>query len=190
VSLDKARAEIVAEVELSGESSGGEPKLTPKAKRVLELAADEARRMRHNYIGTEHLLLAFLREKHGLAAKVLHKLGLNLDEVRKQVMEYLGPDASSGELGAGRTKTQSDVAAEFDVTPHLQTILMQAAHNTEQAGNRTIGTEQLLLVILSRELDSWAVSVLRDCGLDVRKALVELKKQLDWEMHTPEDEQT
>src|SRR4028118_2027622 len=102
VSLDKARAEIVAEVELSGESSGGEPKLTPKAKRVLELAADEARRMRHNYIGTEHLLLALLREKDGLAAKVLRKLGLNLEKVRTQVMEYLGTESSGG--GGGGEK--------------------------------------------------------------------------------------
>jgi ATP-dependent Clp protease ATP-binding subunit ClpC len=98
VSLDKVRHEIAVEVEAEGESaSGTEPKLTPKAKRVLELAADEARRMRHNYIGTEHLLLALLREKDGLAAKVLRKMGLNLEKVRTQVMEYLGTESSGGE---------------------------------------------------------------------------------------------
>ena len=62
--------------------------------------------MRHNYIGTEHLLLALLREKDGLAATVLRRLGLNLEKARAQVMEYLGPDApgSEGERGGGPEK--------------------------------------------------------------------------------------
>ena len=93
VSLGKVRQEIEAEVQPGADPGSSEPKLTPKAKRVLELAADEARRMRHNYIGTEHLLLALLREKDGLAATVLRRLGLNLEKARAQVMEYLGPDA-------------------------------------------------------------------------------------------------
>jgi ATP-dependent Clp protease ATP-binding subunit ClpC len=105
VSLQKVRQEIAAEAEPGTETGATEPKLTPKAKRVLELAADEARKMRHNYIGTEHLLLALLREKEGLAAKVLRKLGLNLEKVRGQVMEYLGPEsttqASGEKAGAG-----------------------------------------------------------------------------------------
>ncbi|HVF10416.1 MAG TPA: ATP-dependent Clp protease ATP-binding subunit, partial [Abditibacteriaceae bacterium] len=101
VSLQRVRQEIEAEVQPMGESTGAEPKLTPKAKRVLELAADEARRMRHNYIGTEHLLLALLREKDGVAAGVLRKLGLNLEKVRGQVMEYLGPGEPSPEKSGG-----------------------------------------------------------------------------------------
>ena len=106
VSLQRVRQEIEAEVEPSEEGASSEPKLTPRAKRVLELAADEARRMRHNYIGTEHLLLALLREKDGVAATVLRKLGLNLERARNQVMEYLGPEApqaekQGGERGAG-----------------------------------------------------------------------------------------
>src|SRR4028119_21513 len=101
VNLQKVRGEIESEAQ-AGEAEGStEPKLTPKAKRVLELAADEARRMKHNYIGTEHLLLALLREKDGLAATVLRKLGLNLDKARKQVEEYLGPEAS-GQPGGER----------------------------------------------------------------------------------------
>ncbi len=100
VSLPKVRTEIEQEVQPGGgDASGSEPKLTPKAKRVLELAADEARRMRHNYIGTEHLLLALLREKDGLAATVLRRLGLNLEKARSQVMEYLGPDAPQASGG-------------------------------------------------------------------------------------------
>ncbi len=93
VSLERVRLEIEDEVEPSEEGVSSEPKLTPRAKRALELAADEARRMHHNSIGTEHLLLALLREKDGVAANVLRKLGLNLEETRRQVLEYLGPEA-------------------------------------------------------------------------------------------------
>jgi len=90
VSLQKVRQEIEAEVPAGNADTSSEtPRLTPKSKRVLELAAEEARRLRHNYIGTEHLLLALLREKDGMAATVLNKLGLNLEKARNQVMEYL-----------------------------------------------------------------------------------------------------
>lgn len=99
VSLGKVRQEIEAEVQPGTDPGASEPKLTPKAKRVLELAADEARRMRHNYIGTEHLLLALLREKDGLAAQVLRRLGLNLEKARAQVMEYLGPETPQASQG-------------------------------------------------------------------------------------------
>ncbi|HEY0075252.1 MAG TPA: Clp protease N-terminal domain-containing protein, partial [Abditibacteriaceae bacterium] len=102
VSLQRVRQEIEEEIDHTDEPAGSEPKLTPRAKRVLELAADEARRMRHNYIGTEHLLLALLREKDGVAANVLRKLGLNLEKARNQVMEYLGPESPQAEKqGAG-----------------------------------------------------------------------------------------
>jgi ATP-dependent Clp protease ATP-binding subunit ClpC len=104
IALEKVRHEVEAQAVPDGSPPPGpsaEPKLTPKAKRVLELAADEARRMRHNYIGTEHLLLALLREKEGLAAIVLRKMGLNLDKARSQVMEYLGPNAPGEKAMAG-----------------------------------------------------------------------------------------
>ena len=71
-------------------ASQPEPKLTSQAKRVLELAADEARRLRHNHIGTEHLLLALLRQKDGDAARILGEMGLELEQGRYQVLVYLG----------------------------------------------------------------------------------------------------
>ena len=74
VTYENTLALIKTEVSSIGKAE--EPKLTPKAKRVLEFAAGEARRMHHNYIGTEHLLLALLREQDGQAAKVLQTLGL------------------------------------------------------------------------------------------------------------------
>ena len=72
----------------------GEVGLTPRAKRVIELAIDEARRLGHNYIGTEHLLLGLVREGEGIAAGVLESLGVNLDKVRHQVIHVLSHRAA------------------------------------------------------------------------------------------------
>src|SRR6266481_1303938 len=74
----------------------GEVGLTPNAKRVIELAIDEARRLGHNYIGTEHLLLGLVREGEGIAAGVLESLGVNLDKVRHQVIHVLSQSTSVG----------------------------------------------------------------------------------------------
>jgi ATP-dependent Clp protease ATP-binding subunit ClpC len=63
--------------------------LTPRAKRVIELAIDEARGLGHNYIGTEHLLLGLVREGEGIAAGVLKSLGVNLDRVRHEVIRVI-----------------------------------------------------------------------------------------------------
>ena len=63
---------------------------TPRAKKVIEFAIDEARRLNHNYVGTEHVLLGLLREEEGAAAQVLTNLGLTLDAVRNQIVELLG----------------------------------------------------------------------------------------------------
>ena len=74
----------------------GEIGLTPRAKRVIELAIDEARRLGHNYIGTEHLLLGLVREGEGIAAGVLESLGVNLDKVRHEVIRVLSQSSSAG----------------------------------------------------------------------------------------------
>ncbi|HJT63897.1 MAG TPA: Clp protease N-terminal domain-containing protein, partial [Candidatus Limnocylindria bacterium] len=73
----------------------GEVGLTPRAKRVIELAIDEARRLGHNYIGTEHLLLGLVREGEGIAAGVLESLGVNLDKVRHQVIHVLSQSSAN-----------------------------------------------------------------------------------------------
>src|SRR6266853_4629191 len=67
----------------------GEIGLTPRAKKVIEYAVDEARRLNHHYIGTEHLLLELLREGEGIAAGVLESLGVNLEKVRTQTIQVL-----------------------------------------------------------------------------------------------------
>lgn len=67
----------------------GEIGLTPRAKKVIELAVDEARRMNHHYIGTEHILLGLVREGEGIAAGVLESLGVRLEKVRQRTLEVL-----------------------------------------------------------------------------------------------------
>src|SRR5215467_1827024 len=75
---------------------------TPRAKKVIEYAIEEARNLGHNYVGTEHLLLGLLREKDGVAAQVLMNLGLKLEEVREEVLNLLGAGVESeGASGAG-----------------------------------------------------------------------------------------
>src|SRR5215203_2669076 len=74
----------------------GEVGLTPRAKKVIELAVDEARRLNHHYIGTEHLLLGLVREGEGIAAGVLERLGVNLDKVRHAVIRVLSQSSSAG----------------------------------------------------------------------------------------------
>ena len=177
VSLAKVRQQIEAEAQPSGEtSSGGEPKLTPKAKRVLELAADESRRMRHNYIGTEHLLLALLREKDGTAAQVLTKLGLNLEESRNQVMEYLGPEEMAQRAQViARTRQGFDTTNELNVTLEVQVILRTAQVEAQQRSCKELNPDHLLLAILK---DEQCAALLVGAGLDLFEARAALAGHL------------
>ena len=97
----------------------GEIGLTPRAKKVIELSVDEARRLNHHYIGTEHLLLGLVREGEGIAAGVLESLGVNLEKVRAEVMQVVSQSAASGgpqQGGKQQTKTPYMDALGFDLT--------------------------------------------------------------------------
>ncbi len=119
IDLKKVRIEVEKHVQ-SGPDTVAMGKLpyTPKAKKVIELAFEEARSLGHNYVGTEHLLLGLLREQEGVAARVLMNLGVKLDEVREEVLNLLGaaqesdqaqppaggfPGAEEGEKGKSKT---------------------------------------------------------------------------------------
>ena len=111
VDLDKARAEVEKLVGRGSTPGASEIGLTPRAKKVvLELSQDEARHLGHNYIGTEHLILGLIREREGVAARVLENLGVDLSRVRFQVVQQLGmtsPAQPGGQrrAGSGRTPT-------------------------------------------------------------------------------------
>ncbi len=111
IELSKVRSAVEfiigrGEKPVSGENIG----LTPRAKRVIELAVDEARRMSHHYIGTEHLLIGLMREGEGVAAGVLESLGVTLDKVRAETQRLLSQSVSPGQQqgrgsSAGTTRT-------------------------------------------------------------------------------------
>ena len=67
---------------------------TPRAKKVIELSVDEARKLGHSYVGTEHILLGLIREGEGVAARVLNNLGVSLNKARQQVLQLLGSNES------------------------------------------------------------------------------------------------
>jgi ATP-dependent Clp protease ATP-binding subunit ClpC len=99
----------------------GEIGLTPRAKKVIELAVDEARRLNHPYIGTEHLLLGLVREGEGIAAGVLESLGVNLEKVRAQVMQVVSQSSGYSQGSKQQTKTPYMDALGFDLTEAART---------------------------------------------------------------------
>jgi len=104
VDLRKVRLEVEKLVKAGPEMvTMGRLPQTPRAKKVIEYAVEEARNLNHNYVGTEHLLLGLLREHDGVAAQVLMNLGLKLEEVREEVLNLLGAGSESeaGEAGSG-----------------------------------------------------------------------------------------
>jgi len=110
VSLNRIRAEIERQVTRGDGRLGTDMQLTPRAKRVIDLAYDEARQLNNNYIGTEHLLLGLIREGEGLAARVLAKLGVDLERTRREVMSLQSDDSS---LAPARTRSRTPTLDEF-----------------------------------------------------------------------------
>ena len=90
----------------------GDISLTPRAKRVIELSIEEARRLGHNYIGTEHLLLGLVREGEGIAAGVLESLGVNLEKVRAQVVQLVSQNPTERGRGEGKKRTSKTPVAD------------------------------------------------------------------------------
>ena len=106
VELNKVRSAVEFIIGRGERSAAGEIGLTPRAKKVIELAVDEARRLNHHYIGTEHLLIGLMREGEGVAAGVLESLGVNLDKVRAETGRILTQTVQQSQ-GAGGGKASS-----------------------------------------------------------------------------------
>ena len=104
IDLEKVRAEVEKVIGKGEGPPQGQIGFTPRAKRVLELAFDEARQLGHTYIGTEHILLGLIREGEGVAAQVLKNLGADLDRVRRQVVDLLGGGGSSQSAKGSRSR--------------------------------------------------------------------------------------
>lgn len=105
VSLSKVRSAVEYIIGRGEKSVTSEIGLTPRAKRVIELAIDEARRLGHNYIGTEHILLGLLHEGEGVAAGVLESFGISLEQVRTETTRVLSQGLPRGRTARGTTRT-------------------------------------------------------------------------------------
>jgi ATP-dependent Clp protease ATP-binding subunit ClpC len=125
-------------------------RFTQRARRVLSLAHQEAERMRHSYIGTEHLLLGLIREEGGVAGRVLRELGLEADRVQEIVERLTGP----GQYRGGK----------LDLSPGTQQVLEYAVDEARRMGHHYIGTEHLLLGLV-RHGEGIAMDVLRKLGV-------------------------
>jgi hypothetical protein len=138
-------------------------RFTDRARRVVVLAQEEARRLDHNWIGTEHLLLGLIRESQGVAAKALESLGISLDAVRTQVEEIIG-------------RGQQAPSEHIPFTPRSKKVLELTQREAQQLGHNYIGTEHILLGLI-REGDGVAAQVLVSLGADlnwVRQTVIQL----------------
>ncbi len=130
-------------------------KFTERARKVLTLAREEAQRLQHNYIGTEHLLLGLIEEGGGVAGRTLSSLGVELDAARARVEALIG-------------KGNQVVSGEIGLTPRAKKTIELAVDEARRMYHHYLGTEHLLLGLL-REGEGVAVKVLQDMGLDVEK---------------------
>ncbi|MCP4649151.1 MAG: ATP-dependent Clp protease ATP-binding subunit [PVC group bacterium] len=139
-------------------------RFTERARKVILLAKEEAKRFNHDYIGTEHMLLGLIKEGEGVAAAVLQNLGLNLDMIRLEVEKLVQPGPS--------TVTSGDIP----FTPKAKKVIELSMDEARNLGHNYIGTEHLLLGLI-RENEGVASQVLLNLGLDlnkVRKEIMEL----------------
>ena len=126
-------------------------RFTERARQVVVLAQDEARALKHNYIGTEHILLGLLREEEGLAARVLESLDITVEEVRAQVARIVG---QGDEVTTG----------QIPFTPRAKKVLELALREARTLGRGEIGPEHVVLGIL-RDGEGVAAQILAARGV-------------------------
>ena len=139
VDLSKVRSAVEFIIGRGEKPTQGEIGLTPRAKKVVELAVDEARRMNHTYIGTEHLLIGLLREGEGVAAGVLESLGVTLEKVRAETHRILSNSSTSGGQGTrSSTRTPTLDQLGIDLTVAARSNKLDPVIGREQELQRVI----------------------------------------------------
>ncbi|NCO74891.1 MAG: ATP-dependent Clp protease ATP-binding subunit [Cyanobacteria bacterium] len=146
-------------------------RFTEKAIKVIMLAQEEARRLGHNFVGTEQILLGLIGEGTGVAAKVLKSMGVNLKDARIEVEKIIG-------RGSGF------VAVEIPFTPRAKRVLELSLEEARQLGHNYIGTEHLLLGLI-REGEGVAARVLENLGVDLGKVRTQVIRMLGETETTP-----
>ncbi|MBU1905973.1 MAG: ATP-dependent Clp protease ATP-binding subunit [Candidatus Omnitrophica bacterium] len=140
-------------------------RFTERARKVIILAKEEARRFNHDYIGTEHILLGLVREGEGVAAAVLQKMGVSLENIRLEIEKLVQPGPSTQIIG------------DIPFTPRAKKALELSAEEARSLGHNYIGTEHLLLGLI-REGEGIASQVLLNLGLDLNKVRNEVMELL------------
>ena len=141
-------------------------RFTARARKVLTLAQEEAQRLQHNYIGTEHLLLGLVREGEGLAAKVLNTMDVDLDVARDKVEAIIG-------------RGKRTVFGEIGLTPRAKKVIELAVDEARRLNHHYVGTEHLLLGLL-REGSGIGAGVLEDLGVSLDRARQEVIRALNY----------
>ncbi len=134
-------------------------KFTNRARKALHLAQEEAQRLQHNYIGTEHLLLGLIREGEGVAAKVLNNLGIDLEKARSSVESIIG-------------RGNRVVIGELGLTPRAKKVIGLAMDEARHLHHHYLGTEHLLLGLV-REGQGIGAGVLESLGVNLEKVRVQ-----------------
>ncbi|OLC53403.1 MAG: hypothetical protein AUH85_14265 [Chloroflexi bacterium 13_1_40CM_4_68_4] len=146
--------------------------LSPRTKKVIELAIDEARKLGTSYVGTEHLLLGVIREGEGIGSGILESLGISLQRLRREVMTTLGrpePKTPSRQAGTVASAAPSSGAGPFDrFNDRAKRVLALSQDEAVRFNHNYIGTEHLLLGLV-REGDGAAARALRESGVDLER---------------------
>jgi ATP-dependent Clp protease ATP-binding subunit ClpC len=140
-------------------------RFTDRARRVIVLAQEEARTLRHDYVGPEHVLLGLVHEGEGVASKALESLGIGSEAVRQRVEEATG----QGERAP---------SGHIPFLPQTKDLLKQALNESKELGHHYIGTEHILLGLI-RQGDSKAAQVLTGLGADLNGVREEIIRLLD-----------
>ena len=175
VELEKARNAVEFIIGRGDRLVLGEIGLTPRAKKVIELAVDEARRLNHHYVGTEHILLGLMREGEGIAAGVLESLGVNLERLRVATLEVLNRGG-----GAPRSPDASrpTIPTEFGkFTERARKALGDAITEARGRDQREVNTGHLLLA-LAQDEDGLAAQTLSRAGIDLAQTRQALEQEL------------
>ena len=146
-------------------------RFTERARQVVVLAQDEASALKHNYIGTEHILLGLLREEEGLAARVLESLDVTVEEVRAQVERVVG-------------RGDEPATGQIPCTPRAKKVLELALREALSLNHSYIGTEHILLGVV-RENQGVAARILLDFGADPETVRARVLETLGRPGHPP-----
>src|SRR5213079_2188387 len=161
-------------------------RFTERARQVVVLAQEEARTLKHNYIGTEHILLGLLREEEGLAARVLESLDITVERVRAQVVRIVGSgeEVTSGQIPfTPRAKKVLELARGVNgIWPRAKKVLELALREALSLGHNYIGTEHILLGLV-RENEGVAARILLDFDADAEKIRNEIIRMLSGPGH-------